>query len=307
VFTFTVGTGPLAGIPLTAGDAPAQASAAPPPRITGRRILVVDDRRDMRYLIQAYLEEAGAEVRTASDGRAALEAVTRARESGDDFHAVVLDMQMPVMDGYHAAKELRGAGYSGSIVALTASAMRGDRERCLEAGCDDYLPKPVDRLKLLAILGRSGGDRPSQTGNGDGASRRPEPKEATDGSRRVLIVEDGEDAAESLAIFLESYGHSVTTALSGQSAVERAATLNPEVVLMDLGLPDMDGYQTLERLKQVPQLAATRFIALSGRGEPEDIARTRAAGFHHHIVKPADLDTILRLISSGPTPAQPPG
>ncbi|HEY8925458.1 MAG TPA: chemotaxis protein CheB, partial [Polyangia bacterium] len=193
-FTVTIGTGPLEGIALTETEAavPAPAVVAPA-RITGRRILVVDDRRDMRYLLQTYLDDAGAEVRTAADGRRALAEVERAMASSEPFDAIVLDMQMPVMDGYDAARALREAGYLGSIVALTASAMRGDRERCLAAGCDEYLAKPVDRLTLLRALAgvAPAGGRSPRDGGGQ-VAEPPIPQEPRAGNgKRILIVEDG--------------------------------------------------------------------------------------------------------------------
>jgi CheY-like chemotaxis protein len=112
----------------------------------------------------------------------------------------------------------------------------------------------------------------------------------------VLIVEDNEDAAQMLAILIEAAGYTVQTAATGRSAVERAGVFHPDVVLVDLGLPDMDGYQTLAALKQLAALEQTRFIALSGRGFPEDIARSQQAGFHFHLVKPSPPDEVLALL-----------
>ena len=150
-FTVTIGTGQLKGVSLFEPQRlPGQASAAwAELRALHGRVLVVDDRRDMRYLAQHMLEEAGAHVTLAGDGREALARVADAEAQGRPFDAVLLDMQMPVLDGYAAARELRSSGYDKAIIALTANAMKADERKCLESGCDDYLSKPLGRATLV--------------------------------------------------------------------------------------------------------------------------------------------------------------
>jgi two-component system CheB/CheR fusion protein len=309
-FQFTLATGSLDDVPL-AHDPVLSAPTPLPPlsRLDGCCILIVDDRRDMRYLIQTYLEEAGASVVSASDGALAVESVRDAMARGKPFDAIVLDMQMPVMDGFQAAPLLRAAGHTGRIVALTANAMKGDQERCLAAGCDEYLAKPVDRLRLLYVLAHGsraphriatepaaaapaahGQTQASLSGNGNGSYRG-----------RVLVVDDSADATELLSILLEAQNIDVTTAKSGAEALERARETEPHVVLLDLGLPDVDGYAVLEHLKTLEPLRATRFIALTGRSGREEEQRMRDAGFHHQLVKPPDFNHLLDLIKLGAT------
>ncbi|WP_162006727.1 PAS domain S-box protein [Roseimaritima sediminicola] len=115
-------------------------------------ILLVDDRRDVRYLSRHILERAGATITEATDGVQAIEAVRKANVDGRGFGLILLDMQMPVMDGYQAAGELRRQGFQGPIIALTADAMQGDMKRCLESGCDAYLSKPIDTGRLLQMV-----------------------------------------------------------------------------------------------------------------------------------------------------------
>ena len=116
------------------------------------RVLVAEDGQDNQALIQHYLKKAGAEVVIVEDGQAAVEAVTEAGRNGKRFDLVLMDMQMPVMDGYAAARRLRELGFTAPIVALTAHAMEGDRERCLEAGCGAFVAKPIDRQELLETI-----------------------------------------------------------------------------------------------------------------------------------------------------------
>ncbi|MEZ6087732.1 MAG: ATP-binding protein [Pirellulaceae bacterium] len=125
-----------------------------PPRALSCRVLVVDDRRDVRHISQHFLEKAGATVATAEDGRQCIDIVLAARDSGDPFDLILMDMQMPNMDGLHATAELRSAGIQRPIIALTADAMKGDRDKCLSGGCDDYLSKPIDHAALIEMVGK---------------------------------------------------------------------------------------------------------------------------------------------------------
>ena len=117
------------------------------------RVLVVDDRRDVRFLTQHFLTEFGAKVELAEDGIDALDVVVKSRESRP-FDIILLDMQMPRLDGYQTTIRLREMGFTNPIIALTADAMDTDRNRCLESGCDGYLNKPIDAGKLYEIVTR---------------------------------------------------------------------------------------------------------------------------------------------------------
>ncbi len=111
--------------------------------------LVVDDRRDIRFLSRKFLTDAGATVSEAEDGELAVAAVEKAMSAGAPPDIIILDMQMPKLDGYETAKALRRMKYAGPIIALTADAMQGDMSRCIECGCNDYLSKPIDKDIML--------------------------------------------------------------------------------------------------------------------------------------------------------------
>jgi signal transduction histidine kinase/CheY-like chemotaxis protein len=131
--------------------AAARASAPVPPRISAR-ILLAEDGPENREVISLHLTRAGCEVTVAEEGRSACEKALAAEAAGMPFDVILMDMQMPTMDGYTATSRLRDAGYKGAIVALTANAMMEDRDRCLQAGCDEYFAKPVDVPELLRLI-----------------------------------------------------------------------------------------------------------------------------------------------------------
>lgn len=116
------------------------------------RVLVVDDRRDIRFLTSHFLTTTGCEVSTAENGQEAVDKVIEAETRSTSFDAILMDVQMPVLDGLTAVKLLRDRGISAPIIALTANAMEADREACLAAGYTDFLTKPIDSHNLIATL-----------------------------------------------------------------------------------------------------------------------------------------------------------
>ncbi len=116
------------------------------------RILLAEDYPANARLVSLILEDAGADVTSAENGRIAHDLAIAARDEGASFDVILMDMQMPVMDGYDATAMLRAAGYDGPIIAMTAQAMRGDRRNCLSAGCNEYISKPLDNDRLITMI-----------------------------------------------------------------------------------------------------------------------------------------------------------
>ena len=132
------------------------------------------------------------------------------------------------------------------------------------------------------------------------ASRQPRVAVANGAARRILVVDDNEDAANTLAMILKLDGHEVETAFSGLEALERAAGFAPEVMLLDIGLPGLDGFEVAARIRAQARFRGLRLIAITGYGQQGDRARTREAGFAGHLVKPVDFTELKRVLGALP-------
>ena len=165
-FTVTVDPGPLNDVPLV--DEPT-ASADAKRRATEKqatiqlspgRVLVADDGESNRNLVKLVLSRAGVDVDLAEDGRQAVDLALR-----EPYDAILMDMQMPVMDGYTATAKLRESNYEHPIIALTAHAMQGDEEKCRTAGCSGFMTKPINIDRLLATMAEVLGQEPASGGS----------------------------------------------------------------------------------------------------------------------------------------------
>jgi CheY-like chemotaxis protein len=113
----------------------------------------------------------------------------------------------------------------------------------------------------------------------------------------VLVIEDNEDAADTLREVLEFGEHVVEVAYSGRDGIEKARAFHPDVVLCDIGLPEMDGYAVARALRADPALGRVGLVAVSGYAQPEDVAMAKEAGFDAHLAKPPSIDTLKRVLA----------
>jgi two-component system CheB/CheR fusion protein len=123
------------------------------------------------------------------------------------------------------------------------------------------------------------------------------PDQRSEKARRVLVVDDNHDSAESLAMLLRLLGHEVNTAHDGPSALSSASRHRPEIVLLDIGLPGMNGYDVAKEIRASPDLNAIRLVAITGYGQEGDRRRALDAGFDEHVVKPVEVDKLTELMA----------
>ncbi len=157
--------------------------AAQPSTPRGPRILLAEDGPDNQRLFRHFLRKAGMQVEIAGNGRVAYEMAIGAAAAGAPFDVILMDMQMPEMDGYQATAELRKAGYHGPILALTAFAQSTDRAKCLDAGCDEFLSKPIGADQLVLAVRRqldAGRPAPEEGKHEQGQERAREPEPAAE-------------------------------------------------------------------------------------------------------------------------------
>ena len=263
------------------------------PAVQARRVLVADDDATNVSVLRDYLEALGHEVAVAPDGA---RAIALARETNPDI--ILMDVQMPVLDGLAATRAIRSAGLTMPIVALTALAMPGDRERCLAAGADEYVTKPASFAQLVAgIDALCSRARPPAK---EMAVEAPAGGDA-DGARselagmRVLVVDDLPiNTAVVSGLSRAFFGVAIDVAADGVEAVEKVSTGKYDLVLMDLQMPRMNGIEAARRIRAEGH--AVPIIAMSAELEGEETERAREAGMSGVLAKPvrrAELERIL--------------
>jgi signal transduction histidine kinase len=230
-----------------------------------------------------YSDEGGRiELTLEEDG----EAVIRVRDTGLGIPA---DMLPRVFDLFAQVGRTLDRADGGLGIGLTLVKSLVELHGGSVAAASDGEGKGSTFTVRLPKLARA--EEPGRAGPAAAARGRP---------RRILIVDDNPDAGDSLATLLEMSGHEVQTARSGAQGLEAAARLRPDVAVLDLGLPGMNGYELAGHLRAGPIGKSLLLVALTGYGQEEDRRRTREAGFDHHLTKPADLAALADILRSGP-------
>jgi PAS domain S-box-containing protein len=228
---------------------------------------------------------------TSRGGRIALEAAPRGERAEvritDSGIGIAPDVLPHVFDLFtqadHALDRSQGGLGIGLSLVRSIVTLHGG-EVGAESGGLGAGSRFTVRLPLAAAPVVHAGDTPRQA--------------ARARSLHVLIVDDNPDSAEAMAMLIESQGHRVETAAQGDAALEKAAAVRPDVVLLDIGLPGMSGYDVARALRAMPSLAGSVLIAITGYGRDSDRDLAREAGFDHHLVKPADPEALLRIIGA---------
>jgi len=264
-FTVTIPTGDIAGVNLLESPGEVICENETGARWTpgagllrGVRILLAEDSLDNQELLRTMLGNVGAEVEVVENGRLAV-----AQAQAGAFDLLLMDMNMPEMDGYEATERLRDRGYQGPILALTANAMSGDCERCLAAGCNAHLAKPIDRRQLIETVAQYAG---SKTSPSDAGAACPGPAVSCNRSAGIASqFADDPQLADILPRFVERLP-SQLDALCEALAEERLADAE-RLAHRIKGAGGSYGYPTLSEVAMLLEVAA----------KAQDLGRATAA------------------------------
>jgi CheY-like chemotaxis protein len=147
-----------------------------------------------------------------------------------------------------------------------------------------------------AVFAHTSTDRPDARATGPAPSAARTEETSAMSARRILVVDDNRDSAESMAVLLRLQGHETETAFHGNDVLPTARRFQPHLILLDIGLPGMDGYEVARLIRADADIGKVRLAAMSGYGRDEDRARSADVGFDHHFIKPVDLAAVEKVI-----------
>ena len=261
----------------TSGYISTAGESADPKVVLNGHVIVVDDAADIRTTMAQLLEALGASVTALDSGVALLEMARSAASLDEMADIVLLDMQMPELDGYETVRQLRILGFTGPVIAVTAAAMKGAREKCLAAGCDDYMTKPVATAQ---VVGR--------------AARWLDRRKAGRTAPKILLVDDSTSALDALAALLNASGADTETASSAAECFDQVRRIIPDLVLMDFHLPDSRGDKLCRSLRALDELEDTRIVVMTGMSK-DDLGKDALECFDAYLQKPASHQNLLRM------------
>jgi len=258
------------------------------------RILIVEDEPANREVLTILLGTAGFQVRQAEDGRQAVEQFQSWQP-----HFIWMDMKMPVMDGYDATRAIRAlpGGDAVKIAALTASAFLEDRGRILAAGCDEMATKPLEEDTLFAVMGRLLGLQYHHADAEKSATLAIAAADIATADIRILIVDDDRDGRFLTTEILKDSSFDLREAASGPEALRVFEEWQPQLVLMDMHMPRMDGMETTRRLRAMPGGDKALVMALTAGALDEQRAEFIAAGCNEVAFKPVELSKVHELLA----------
>ena len=307
--TSEVGKGSDFHFTLTLPVEPAEVLLAPGrATLGGRRVLVVDDNPTNRRILREMLAAEGMVVDEAVSATTGLKALQDAIAEGSRYDLAILDVQMPDRDGFEFATEIRADSSVAAtpLLMLTSAGQRGDGERCRVLGIEAYLTKPASRADLIEALGA--------VFAGGAAARGPAviTRHSIAESRRtlrILLAEDNPMNQQVATAMLVSRGHLVDTVDNGREAVAAVERASYDVVLMDIQMPEMDGFEATHAIRALPQGRELPIIALTAHALSGERERCLAHGMTDYLAKPFRGHELFALIEgravTRPVPAAP--
>ncbi len=288
--------------------------------LDGVKILVVDDDPRNLFAMKVLLEQGRADVSFAAAG---LEALATLRQAAD-IDIVLMDIMMPGMDGYDTIRAIREIERFAdlTVIAVTGKVMAGERKRCMDAGANDYVPKPVDIVELVAVLRPW---LPSQSARIEAASSHttsevvvtavagtgPPAPNALGGAElsgmKILVVDDDFLNVFAMQALLERAQATVVVAQSGAEAIAMLEqTGDADVVMMDIMMPVMDGYDTIRAIRRIDRFEDLPIVVVTARSGVGERQRCLEAGANGYLSKPADPSAVLACLQPWlPTTDQP--
>ncbi len=287
-----------------------EAAPAEAVELRGRRVLIVDDNATNRRILREMLHRWEMEPMEAPNGPAALELLQNANDEGRPFDIVLLDNMMPEMDGFELAAAIaeRPDLAGGLLMMLSSSDRRQDAVRCEAAGIAAYMTKPIRRLELFhalieALHARTAvreksrpGAPPPTSQSAIGQAERP---------LRLLLAEDNLVNQRLAARLLEKRGHAVDVVGCGREAVQAVKERRYDVVLMDVEMPEMDGFEATRQIRAAEDEAVRRVpvIAMTAHAMKGDRERCLAAGMDDYVSKPLRPAELFKTIEACAAPA----
>ena len=280
-------------------------SAAPPEILRGMEVLVVDDNGTNRRLLEQTLKRWGAIPSPAASGQGALEAIASASAAGKPISMILLDHQMPGMDGFAVAERIRQQPdlISTTIMMLSSGGQRGDASRSQKLGIAAYLFKPFKQSELLDAVLIALGRQPAEAAKPllitPHALRERRP------ALSVLVAEDNLINQRLAVRLLEKRGHTVVVAANGQKALAALEKQRFDVVLMDVQMPDVDGFQATALIREKEKTTGNHLhiIAMTAHAMDGDRAKCLAAGMDGYIPKPIQAKEMFAAIEHLDSPA----
>ena len=275
------------------------AAAATPGRavsLGGRRLLVVDDNETNRRILRDMLGAEGVAVHEAARADAGLTALRRAAAAGTPFDIAILDAQMPDQDGFELAAAVRADPdlAATKLLILTSAGQRGDGERCRQMGIQAYLTKPIARADLIEAVGTVLLEAPPA-----GAAPALITRHSIAESRhtlRILLAEDNLVNQQVATAMLVKRGHQVDVVGNGREAVDAIGTHDYDLVLMDIQMPEMDGFAATQAIRALPRGRSLPIIALTAHALSGERERCLDRGMTGYLAKPFKAHDLFAAI-----------
>src|SRR5881227_751287 len=279
--------------PLEAGG---QATARATVSLGGRRLLVVDDNETNRRIVRDMLGAEGMAVHEAPRADAGLEALRRAARGGAPYDLAILDAQMPDQDGFELATAVRAdrALTETRLLILTSAGQRGDGERCRQLGIQAYLTKPIARADLVEAVGTVLAGTASAPGGADLVTRHSIAESRH--TLRILLAEDNPVNQQVATAMLLKRGHQVDVVANGREAVDAVAAERYDVVLMDIQMPEMDGFEATRHIRALPQGGTLPIIALTAHALSGERERCLERGMTGYLAKPFKAHELFAVV-----------